>query len=126
MALAKEHHNVSFLIWMGLISLAILPSICSAPRLSTRGKKYLELLQLAFDPQKQCAPRLVSKQAAGETYIASEPDHLLLLMGIFGAAVLSGTAHDQHRQLFSASTTSTSGCGDGGCGGGCGGCGGCD
>ncbi len=110
-ALSRGHHNVSFLIYMGLFALIMLNGICSSPRLSARGEQYLKQLQLAFEQQKQFAPQL-------------QPDHLPLLVGLYGSEVLSGTAYAQYTPLFSAKSAG-GGCGDGGCGGGCGGCGGC-
>jgi uncharacterized protein (TIGR04222 family) len=111
-ALAKGHSNVLFLIWMGVVAVAVLHKICS-PRLTFRGRQYLQNLKTAFGQWKEHASLIGESQ-------------LFLLVGIFGATVLSGTTYDYFRQMFSKGSASGGGCGGGcdGCGG-CGGCGGC-
>ena len=123
-ALAKERHNVLFLILMALgsvVILAVVNAICNG-RLTARGKDYLKRLELAFQ-------RLKSRTE----YHGNTPDDLMLLaVGIFGIGLLSATPFDYYPKMFQRATSSGgcgstcgSSCGGGsGCGGG-GGCGGC-
>jgi uncharacterized protein (TIGR04222 family) len=130
-ALAKGRHNVGFLIIMGLIALVVLFNIGRPSHLSRRGEAYLRRLQQAFEQLKGQAAKIA--EAADQS--------LLLLVGLFGVGVLSGTAYEYYQQLFRRPAESTSGSwwnsgsscssscssscgGGGGCGGGCGGCGG--
>lgn len=132
-ALAKGHTNVGFLIIMGIVGLVLLFKICRPPRLSSRGKVYLERLQRAFEKLKE-------RISAATTEVADQT--FLLLVGLFGVGVLAGTAYDYYQEMFQRRTSSAgiwnwgfgscsscgSACGScgggGGCGGGCGGCGG--
>lgn len=107
-ALAKGHSNVLFLIMMCFVAVLILQRI-SSPRFTLRGRKYLQNLEAAFGQWKENASQIAESQ-------------LFLLMGIFGATVLSDTTYDYFRQMFSKGNSGSCG---GGCGGGCGGCGGC-
>lgn len=106
-ALANGHSNVAFLIIIGLVGVGILWQICTT-RLTFRGREYLQRLEAAFGQWKAQASELGESQ-------------LLLLMSVFGAAVLSGTAYDYFRQMFSKGNGNCGSCG--GCDGGCGGCG---
>ena len=136
-ALAKGRHNVGFLILMGLFSLVVLGLMSGTilRRMSSRGKAYLETLTFTFDKLKQRISQPRSTEGA-----LSE-DLLLLLAGVFGIGVLSGTAYAFYPKMFqkaavdsggstwasSSSCGSASSCGSGGGGGcGCGGCGGGD
>jgi uncharacterized protein (TIGR04222 family) len=119
-ALMKGLPNVGFLILMGIVSLVLLSVICKTPRLTSRGQRYLERLQLAFSRLKTQPP----VRSAGW----AEPA-LLLLVCLFGVGALSETAYAYYPQTFAAAASSGGSCGGGcggaGCGGGCGGCGGC-
>ncbi|WP_197532900.1 TIGR04222 domain-containing membrane protein [Symmachiella macrocystis] len=119
-ALSAGRTNVGFLIAIGAISLLVLAAICQLPRLSQRGKRYLEELQLAFGKLQD---RVKASEGINAT---SEPDPALLLtMGIFGVTILEGTAYSSFHDMFKqAAAGGSGGCG-GGCGGGGGGCGGC-
>jgi uncharacterized protein (TIGR04222 family) len=136
MALSKGHTNVIFLIIMGVVSIIILLVMREQQRLTERGRSYLENVQLALDGLKNRATHASSGTA--------DPS-LLLLVGVFGIGVLSGTTYDYYPKMFqraaasntgSCSTStgscggtscgSTSSCGGGGGGSGCGGCGGGD
>ncbi len=124
-ALKSGHHNVGFLILMGLIGIIILIVIdgMSPPRLSNLGQRYLSSLQRAFTNIKQ--------QIKEDKNL----DLFLLLIALFGTSSLLGTSYEeQYKQLFfipvatSNNDSSSSGscggrCGSS-CGGGCGGCGG--
>jgi uncharacterized protein (TIGR04222 family) len=107
-ALAKGHTNVYFLILMCAVAVGVLFGICSS-RLTFRGKKYLQNLEAAFGHWKEQASQKAESQ-------------LLLLVGIFGATVLSGTTYDFFSRMFSRGNGN---CGSCGSGDGCGGCGGC-
>jgi uncharacterized protein (TIGR04222 family) len=135
-AIAKGHWNIQFLILMAIIGLIVLVVICkhSVPRLTQRGRDFLENLQTAFGSLK---PTVTARRAG-----TINPD-LLLVASVFGIASLAGTAYGYYPTLFkrAMSSTDSSGCGasscgsscgssgcgsscGGGCGGGCGGCGG--
>ncbi len=124
LALMKGRTNVAFLILMGLLSLVPLVLVCRTPRISSRGRAYLERLQLAFDRLKGRAASLAQ---------GGVDPNLLLLVGLFGVGVLAGTPYDYYQKMFHKAASSGGSCG-GGCGscgggggdggGGCGGCGG--
>jgi uncharacterized protein (TIGR04222 family) len=126
-ALGKGRTNVGFLIIMGILALLLLLllGVGGVPRLSHKGRQYLERAQLAFERLKERVARLPQAVA----------DHtLLLLVGLFGLGVLAGTPYDYYREIFRRSEarggscgTGCGSCGGGGGdgGGGCGGCGGC-
>ncbi len=120
-ALAKGHSNVLFLVIMGIVSLIILMNICQTPRLSQRGRAYLERLQQTFEQLKGQA----STVKPMTTHIS-----LLLPVALFGTGILAGTIYADFEKIFHQSAASDGGDGGGdggggGCGGGgCGGCGG--
>ena len=145
-ALSKGRTNVGFLIIMCIVALLILIRVCRAPRISRRGRLYLERLQLAFSGLKAQPLNLMTNAATASSAAAVDTTPLLLV-GLFGVGALSGTAYDYYQQTFrrasmtggtcGGSTTGCGsgssggdsggggGCGGGGCGGGgCGGCGG--
>ena len=128
-ALARGRYNVFFLIIMAVVGLIVLFKTCRLPRITRRGRAYLERLEQVFGQLKD-RPATSAASAADMT--------LPLVVGLFGSAVLAGTAFDYYRQEFKEPRSSWSsgggwvgGCGGGcggdggGCGGGCGGCGGC-
>ncbi len=125
-ALSAGRLNVGLLIAMGVISLIVLVGVCQRPRLTQRGKRYLEELQLAFGTLQD---RVKASEGVNAT---DEPDPALLLtMGIFGVTILEGTSYSSFHDMFKqAAAGGSGGCGSGcgggggGCGGGCGGCGG--
>lgn len=118
-AMGQGHSNVWFLILMLGGSLLVLTTVCQPPRLSERGRTYLQRLQAAFESSKESL-QAISGQASQTA---------LLLVGLFGISVLSGTVYNRYTELFPRSSSgshwffSSDGCGS--CGGGCGGCGGC-
>ena len=143
-ALERGHQNVAFLIIMGVAALIILGVVCRPPRVSRKGRAYLERLQLAFGKLRTQVGRL-SAGAPHATALSGAADATLLLtVGLFGAGALAGTAYDDYHRTFqraasggsgggascgsSGGSGSSSSCGssggDGGGGGGCGGCGG--
>jgi uncharacterized protein (TIGR04222 family) len=126
-ALVKGKHNVLFLLILAFIGLIALAIASIVPRLTRRGKDYLNRLRDAFEGLK---PRLA------EAHKDSPHDPAFVLVpAIFGVSALVGTPFDYAPTLFkSAAAQSSGGCsgggsscgGGGGCGGGgCGGCGGC-
>lgn len=145
-ALLKGYTNVWFLIIMGITSLIILISISHPPRLSKKGRAYLNSIQETFAQLKRKIFNITPDEAEFNS---------LLPIAIFGTGVLAGTAYAGLNQMSpkpltqagKASNNSGSSCGGGGCaganscssssscssgsscgsscgGGGCGGCGG--
>ena len=117
-ALIKGYHNIAFLIVMGIIAVCILIPVCKAPRLTVRGRKYLNQLQTAFESLKN--------QVRSET--GTDDMAYLLVIGLFGTSILLLTPYADYYLVLQppATTSSSGGCGGGGgCGGhGGGGCGG--
>jgi uncharacterized protein (TIGR04222 family) len=130
-ALAKGRFNVMFLIVMGVFGVLFLAKIGSTRRLTRRGRDYLKRLQSTFKPAD------VSHFASSGT----GDREILILAGIFGMGVLTGTLYQNFLPMFSpgnadasswSGSDSSGGCSSsssdsGGCssgGGGCGGCGG--
>lgn len=147
-ALANGHHNVGFIIPMGILPVWVLWNIeMQIPRLSLRGKAYLKQLKETFWQLKQKV----------KTDLASELDYNLVV-ALFGITALAGTQYEYYQNKYyqkisspntvrtnrtrttrTTKTTSSSsnsysggGCGGGcssgsscgsSCGGGCGGCG---
>jgi uncharacterized protein (TIGR04222 family) len=129
-ALAKGRTNVEFLVLMGIAGVVLVWVVCRPGRVTHRGRRYVQQLRLVH--------KHLSEPAAARTSAMS-----WLAMGLFGAAVLEGTAYGRIHDMFRRSTRQGSswaggcaaaGCGSGGgsgcgsgCGGGCGGggCGGC-
>lgn len=132
-ALTSGHTNVWFLILLGIGGLFLLVKVCRLPRLSVRGRAYLERYQQALEPLKASMPVLGRRQVDSTA---------LLLVGAFGIGALSGTPYDAYQQIFRKQKSKGDWFGDGGgwfgdggswfgdgggcggCGGGCGGCGG--
>jgi uncharacterized protein (TIGR04222 family) len=150
-ALSRGRSNVGFLVALGIAGFVLLLLVCRTPRVSRRGREYMERLRLAFERLRYNAQPAPQPQAAGVQ--AFDPS-LLLLVGVFGVGALAGTPYDYFQQSFrqaaangggtwagsscghscgSSDSSSSSGgscssgssCGGGGgCGGGgCGGCG---
>jgi uncharacterized protein (TIGR04222 family) len=137
---AKGHSNVAFLWIMMFVGVLAYSVACWAlPRLSHRGKAYLERLKLAYGGLKdqlqgaedwglgldvaEWGPRAGAKTATAYS-------DGLLLVGIFGMTSLADTPLADLKSMFAQGSSGGGcggGCGGGGCGGGCGGggCGGC-
>lgn len=122
-ALATGHHNVSFLVILGLGGCAAQLFLARTRRLTDLGRRTLKAMQTAFAGIQKDVP----------ADAAADP-RLLLAMGVFGIIALQGTAHGGFYDLYRKSAASSGGCGAGissscgsSCGGGCGGggCGGC-
>lgn len=119
-AIAKGRHNFGFLIALGILSVIVLLLVCRPPRVTKRGKSYLDRLQNSF------------QQLKGSSNC--DDTTMLILVALFGATVLQGTAFADYHDMFRQTSTGGcgggcggGGCGGGGCGGGgCGGCGGGD
>jgi uncharacterized protein (TIGR04222 family) len=135
-ALSKGRHNIGILIFLALLSLPFIVVASLPPRLSKRGRNYLENLKFTF---LSLPSRLKILDAN-----AIDPT-MLICVGVFGVSVLAGTSFGLYESMFtpmagtvssscgsSCSSASSCGgsscgssCGGGGCGGGgCGGCGG--
>jgi uncharacterized protein (TIGR04222 family) len=141
-AIAHGRFNVIFLIIMAVVGIVILGRNSKLPRLSQRGRDYLEALQVAFARLKNSSTmKHEERLLSSPTFAGVDP--MLLMVGVFGIGALSGTSYDYFPQTFqrgaqennwsSSSCGSASACGSscssggdgGGCGGGgCGGCGG--
>ncbi len=137
-ALSRGRSNVLILIILTIVWSVWLVSVTTLPRLSVRGKDFLDRLSLAFSQIQQ-------RIQHGEI-VEGDPDYLFAV-GLFGTAVLAGTSFAMLHDLFyhpmaigstfdhiymdsynSCGSGCSGGCGSscgGGCGGGCGGCGGC-
>lgn len=128
-AVSRGRSNVFFLIIMTGLAFFFIIRICRTPRLSARGKDYLQKLQSTFQMMKTNITQGDALQ--GQT--------VALIIGIFGAAVLADTAYGAMLTALDPARTTSGGFGDssggsdsgggcsggGGCGGGGGGCGGC-
>ena len=135
-ALAKGRLNVGFLIIMAVVSTFLYLGFCKPPRMSSRGRKYLERLQLAYE-------RLNNKDT--KMNIHTTDSTFVIMAGIFGVSALAGTVYGYYPTMFQksnknwySSSSCGAGCGyvsscssggscsgGGSCGGGgCGGCGG--
>ncbi len=140
-ALLLGYSDVMLLVVFGFAGMIIALWIAKMPRITKRGKAYLERLQLAFDDLKyrSQAPYLKAESPRPQVQPAfAGVDPLMLSVGIFGGSILAGTVYDNYNQAFLRSHTqnnSGGGCGTGcgsscssgdGGGGGCGGCGGGD
>ena len=145
-SLLNNRFNVLFLILIGVASLIALCLVCRAPRLSRRGRAYLERLQTAFDRLRWSVPTPAAATVGGTPAEVTAFDPTLpLVVGLFGVGALAGTAYDDYHYAFRKSAeqhqaagggscgsscgSSDSSSGEGGgssCGGGCGGCGGGD
>jgi hypothetical protein len=138
-AIAHGRFNVIFLIIMAFVGIAILGLNSKLPRLSQRGRDYLEALQIAFARLKNTSSITKPEERLLSSPTFAGVDPMLLMVGVFGVSALSGTAYDYFPHTFqrgaqenswsSSSCGSASSCGSscssGGCGGGgCGGCGG--
>lgn len=138
-ALESGRYNVAFLIIMGAAALIILGVVCRPPRVSRKGRAYLERLQLAFGKLRTQVGRLSAGAPQATAMSGAADATLLLTVGLFGAGALAGTPYDDYHRTFQRASSSScssgggascgssggdSGGGDGGGGGGCGGCGG--
>lgn len=129
-ALSKGKTNVGFLIVMGILGTIFLLVLIKAPRISRRGRVYLQKLQARYSRLKY--------EIIGLTHPVDESG-LIFAVALFGFSVLQGTAYANLVPVFRRAASSSgggsgssgcggAGCGGGGCGGGgCGGggCGGC-
>ena len=115
-ALAKGKTNVGFLIVMGVLGTVAAVAVSKAPRMSRRGKAYIEKLQRRYSRLKA--------GISGLTH-AVDDSTLIFAVALFGMAALVGTPYETLVSVFRQATPSSGGCGGAGCGGsGCGG-GGC-
>ena len=117
-ALAKGKTNVGFLIFMGVLGAIAAVLVTKAPRISRRGKAYINKLQARYIQLKAGISGLTQ---------AIDDSALIFAVALFGLRTLQGTPYQTLVSMFGQATPSSGGCGGGGCGGGgCGGgCGGC-
>lgn len=125
-AMAKGKTNVGFLIVMLILGTFAAFTVIRTPRVSRRGKAYLEKLKIRY-----------SRLKVGITGLTHAIDDtgFVFAVALFGIAALEGTPYANLVSTFRHATANTSSggcgggaCGGGGCGGGgcgCGGCGGC-
>jgi uncharacterized protein (TIGR04222 family) len=148
-ALINGYWNVFGIIIVFVILSIVAFAAGKTPRLTSLGKIYLERLQTAFENLKYQPARQIGQPTASGGPVFAGVDPLLLGVGVFGGAILAGTAFDDYNQAFqraqnqaaasaggggsscgsACGSSCSSGGGDGGgssCGGGCGGCGGGD
>lgn len=146
-ALSHGRTNVLFLIIMAIVGLLVLYFTTRVPRLSHRGRAYLDALQIAFFNLKNPTKTNTNIKTPQPSPTFAAVDPLLLGVGVFGVGALMGTNYDYFQDSFrksamqdGGSSSTSSGCGagcgsscssggscggGGGCGGGgCGGCGG--
>ncbi len=125
-ALSKGKTNVGFLFVIAILGIFAVRFVTRTPRVSRRGKAYIQKLQTRYSRLKY--------EIIGLTNAVDESG-LIFAVALFGIPVLQGTAYSNLVPTFRQATAATSaggcggaGCGGGGCGGGgCGGggCGGC-
>jgi uncharacterized protein (TIGR04222 family) len=123
-AFSLHHRNIGFLLLMLFVSLVLLFALTKVPRLSRRGRAYLQRLQAALRPAG-AAPGVAG--GAGAAGAALLP----IFVAATGLQALAGTEFAPIDKLFPARVSSggdSGGCGSSGgssssCGGG-GGCGG--
>lgn len=131
-AIAKGHSNVGFLLLLTAVAVVGLFLICRNPRVTRRGKRYLDDLRTAYE-------RVQARAAIDATRSDEPAPEMALMFAVFGMTALSTTRYAYFRDMFARGDTSGTsswgscgggscgggGCGGGGCGGGgCGGCGG--
>ena len=138
-AIAKGRNNVGWLIAFAVVGMIVLGITCMVPRVTRRGKDYLDRLRDAFEGFK---PRL----AQAHEHSPFDPA-FMMVPAVFGVSALAGTPFAYAPDLFKSSAAQAGGCGGGcgsgggdagggggdggggggcgggGCGGGCGGCG---
>jgi uncharacterized protein (TIGR04222 family) len=125
-ALMHGRSNLGFLFIEAAAACVILFLVfrrATAGNYSKRGKAYLEQVQTAYSGHLGA----LSAAGAGGGGSAAIDGAALLMVGLFGFAILKDTPHAALAQAFAQSSGSGGdggGCGGGGGGGGCGGCGG--
>lgn len=138
-ALSRGHTNVLFLIALAILGTILAFRVCRVPRLSRRGREYLDRLKAQVPPKADAT--------SDDPMTGFDDGALAFQVALLGFAVLAGTSYAAYADTLSPPTSSigdaTGGCGGGGCGGGsdsgsssdggggcggggCGGCGGGD
>jgi uncharacterized protein (TIGR04222 family) len=122
-AFSKGRTNIGFLVVMLILGTVGAILVSKAPRISRRGKAYIEKLRVRYSRLKV--------GLTGLTHAIDDPA-LIFAVALFGITTLEGTPYSNlvttFRQATSQAGASSGGCGGSGCGGGgCGGggCGGC-
>jgi uncharacterized protein (TIGR04222 family) len=145
-SIANGYFNLLGILLIAIIGVVMILVNGYMPRLTKLGKAYLERLQTAFDglrhqnTDKPENARLTPAAADG----LGGFDPMLLSVGIFGGAALTGTSYWGYNEIFAKQqkdqaaasggcgagcgagcSTGGSSCGSSGCSSGCGGGGGC-
>lgn len=111
-AIVMHHRNIFFMFVVAGISTIVLLLLTKAPRVSKRGRQYLESLRASLPVSND--PAAIASPVFG------------LAVAAAGIAVLAGTPYaalgDTFKRQLASGASSSSGCGSSGCGGG--GCGG--
>ena len=115
-ALSLGRSNVRFLVILSVV-FAIAAIGVARTRQTRRGAAMVSSLRTLFGSLKQRTPTLLP---------AANPDELLIVGAVFGAATafpLAKTLYPKASSSGSCGSSCGSSCGGGGCGSGCGGCG---
>lgn len=125
-SIAYGYFNFAFAFIMGVVGLAILAAVGNVPRVTKLGKIYLERLKLAFDGIKSASwkkPDGLDDYPAVPATSFAAVDPILLSVGVFGGAVLAGTAYGNYNTAFEKAYKrqdgGAGGCGSSSCGSGC-------
>lgn len=122
-AIAHGRYNFIFILIICVIGLVITHFVSKMPRLTNLGKSYLERLQYTFNTLKNQTkqaykPSETPKSAPQTVFGGIDP--LLLSVGVFGGAILAGTAFDNYNQTFQKAEKEQSAYSNGSCSAGCG------
>ena len=115
---------IDFLLLMGVVGCIGFWAACSTPRLSSRGRRYLEEFSTSFAWLKGHTSSGVTTAQSARAVLQTpviDRSNFLLLLGVFGLAAAE-YSHLENVLKPPEPSGSAGGCGDGGCGG-CGGCG---
>jgi uncharacterized protein (TIGR04222 family) len=101
--LMKGYQNVRYFVLMSITAILMLIPVCKVPhpRLSARGRKYLDQLQIAFGPLKDQITTKGTKVDGNRAY--------LLTIGLFGTSILLLTPYADYYWILHPVTTSSSG-----------------
>jgi uncharacterized protein (TIGR04222 family) len=114
-ALSRGRFNIIFLVLLAAVGVFLVFKVSNFPRLTSRGRAYLERLQMAFERLKHRAagspaPAYAAPTQAGTqgvapvggdgAVLAAYDPTLPLLVGLFGVGALAGTQFDFFQQSF--------------------------
>lgn len=144
-AVLVGHFNIIFALLLAGVGVVLALAVGRVPRMTSLGKAYVERLQLVFEDVKHRPPEVKGSYESGAAHSQSGfvgVDPLLVSVGLFGTAVLAGSAFAGYDDVFQRQQqqgssgacgsscggssggdggggSCSSGCGGGGCGGGC-------